>query len=57
MFKRDSQDINGLVQDCSNSIALAMELLQPCAKPSISVYSVQWLNSIIIVPAPNLGHQ
>ena len=27
--------INGLVQDCSNSIANAMELLQPCTKPSI----------------------
>ena len=26
--------INGLVQDCSNFIALAMELLQSCAKPS-----------------------
>ena len=28
-------DINGLVQDCSNSSALAMELLQSCIKPSI----------------------
>ena len=27
--------IDGLVQDCSNSSALAMELLQFCAKPSI----------------------
>ena len=26
--------INDLVQDCSNSSALAMDLLQPCAKPS-----------------------
>ena len=26
-------DINGLVQDCSNSSALAMELLQSCTKP------------------------
>ena len=26
--------VNGLVQDCSNSIANAMELLQSCAKPS-----------------------
>ena len=25
--------INGLVQDCSNSSANAMELLQSCAKP------------------------
>ena len=27
----------GLVQDCSNSIALAMELLQSCTKPFICV--------------------
>ena len=33
-FDRDY--IDGLVQDCSNSSALAMELLQSCAKPSIS---------------------
>ena len=30
--------IDGLVQDCSNSSALAMELLQSCTKPSI--YSI-----------------
>ena len=28
-------DIDGLAQDCSNSSALAMELMQSCAKPSI----------------------
>ena len=27
--------INGLVYDCSNSSALAMDLLQSCTKPSI----------------------
>ena len=27
--------IDGLLQDCSNSIANAMELLQSCTKPSI----------------------
>ena len=27
--------IDGLVQDCSNSSALAMELLQSCTKPSL----------------------
>ena len=27
--------VNGLVQDCRNSSALAMELLQSCTKPSI----------------------
>ena len=31
----EDQNIDGLVKDCSNTIALAMELLQPCAKPSI----------------------
>ena len=30
-------EIDGLVQDCSNSIALAMELLQSYTKPSINV--------------------
>ena len=29
--------INGLVQDCSNSSALVMELLQSCTKPSINI--------------------
>ena len=28
--------IDGLVQDCSNSIASALELLQSCTKPSLS---------------------
>ena len=32
-------DIDGLVQDCSNSIANALELLQSCTKPSI--YCIQ----------------
>ena len=31
--------INGLVQDCSISSALAMEILQSCTKPSISLQS------------------
>ena len=35
--------IAGLVQDCSNSSALAMELLQSCTKPSI--YSQPYLPS------------
>ena len=30
--------IDGLVQDCSNSSALAMELLQSCTKPSILLF-------------------
>ena len=31
----DQNMIDGLVQDCSNSSALALELLQPCTKPTI----------------------
>ena len=39
--------IDGLVQDCSNSSALAMELLQSCTKPSLYAlseagYSQNW---------------
>ena len=30
--------IDGLVQDCSNSIANELELLQSCTKPSIYIY-------------------
>ena len=32
------QHINGLVQDCSNSSANALELLQSCTKPSVSFW-------------------
>ena len=31
--------VDGLVQDCSNSSVLAMELLQYCTKPLISWYN------------------
>ena len=31
----DNHNIDGLVQDCSNSIANALEFLQSCTKPSI----------------------
>ena len=40
IVKMYSFDIDGLVQDCSNSSGLAMELLQSCTKPSM--YSSQW---------------
>ena len=30
--------MDGLVQDCSNSSALAMELLQFCTKPSLPIW-------------------
>ena len=32
--------IDGLAQDCSNSIVNALELLQSCAKPSICVHTL-----------------
>ena len=37
--------IDGLVQDCSNSIVNALELLQPCTKPSIYFTYPQWDSS------------
>ena len=40
------QHIDDLVQDCSNSSALAMELLQSCTKPSIS--SIIMISSITV---------
>ena len=55
--------INGWVQDCSNPIANALELLQPCTEPSIyfSVNSVHfdfdsgmtfcWFNVTILFPS------
>ena len=35
IIKHLPEHIDGLVQDCSNPSALAMELLQSCTKPSI----------------------
>ena len=35
--------IDGLAQDCSNSIANALELLQSCAKPSICYLKIMQL--------------
>ena len=43
--------INGLVQDCSNSSALAMELLQSCNEPLICCTRLQYLKSVNISPA------
>ena len=39
--------INGLVQDCNNTIAKALELLQSCSKPSI-VTLVVWQHDAVI---------
>ena len=40
--------IDGSVQDCSNSIANALELLQPCTKPSIFAPQTFWWISLSI---------
>ena len=47
---RDSHLKEGLVQDCRNSSALAMELLQPCTKPSR--WSHNHLIFIMEIPIP-----
>ena len=38
------EEIDGLVQDCSNSIAYALELLQSCTKPAnaFDILLVHW---------------
>ena len=38
--------VNGLVQDCSNSSALAMESLQSCSKPSMCFTNMHYRYSI-----------
>ena len=38
-----SDYIDGLVQDCNNSSALALELLQSCTKPLIFLYQIDGL--------------
>ena len=35
LYASHDEHVDGLVQDCSNSNALAMKLLQSCTKPSI----------------------
>ena len=40
--------IDGLVQDCSNSSALAMELLQSCTKPSICDKTVNFTVDVVL---------
>ena len=50
VFKVGIRQISGLVQDCSNSSALAMELLQSWAYPSKFTYNkgaIWWLTSWI----------
>ena len=35
ILEKTDNDIDGLVQDCSNSSANTLELLQSCTKPSV----------------------
>ena len=41
-----SDNFDGLVQDCSISSALALEILQPCTKPSMCDVSFCWVRAI-----------
>ena len=43
MKSHTKNDVDDLVQDCSNSIAKALELLQSWTKPSMSSYLSSWL--------------
>ena len=46
MVQLSNAYIDGLVRDCSNPNALAMELLQSCTKPSIWCTSGRWANQL-----------
>ena len=46
--------IDGIVQDCSNSSALAIELLQSCTKSSVSLFAVIYSIRVVIHPSINL---
>ena len=48
-------EIDGLVQDCSNSSALAMELLQSCTKPSELRYPKH--QTAVTLPSPAPGNR
>ena len=56
MFIRRHIHVNGLVQDCSNSIANALELLQSCTKPSMWLYTL--VHSLVMMSpeATTFGH-
>ena len=46
-YPTGSDYIDGLVQDCGNSIANALELLQSCTKPSI-LDPFQWMSKAVV---------
>ena len=43
MLQVTEHSMDGLVQDCNNSSALAMELLQSCTKPSVYSTNLPWI--------------
>ena len=43
-------NIDGLVQDCSNSIANALELLQSCTKPRYMDYEMCFVPIVVEYP-------
>ena len=48
-WTNDDQDhYDGLVQDCSNSIANALELLQSGTKPSVMCYLYHHINHYVL---------
>ena len=53
---RVAHNIGGLVQDCSNSSALAMELLQSCTKPSMYI-EFWWIRSCQMLVGFLMSHQ
>ena len=60
VYFRNHEYIDGLVQDCSNSIALAMELLQSCIKPSMYWHRKETLNTMVadaLATQAEPGHQ
>ena len=54
LLGRCKNDFDGLTQDCSNSNAPAMELLQSCAKPSIKLSNV---GASRLISETNLDHK
>ena len=58
MTKLNHDDIDGLAQDCSNSNALAVELLQSCAKLSIcSIHRNEYIHKIKLHLSFSLGEK
>ena len=49
IYPKCSHHIDGLVQDCSNSSALAMELLQSCTKTSMHFLADPWRQCVWVV--------